>query len=82
MGEIDFITSSNKPGVSRISVNIESTYDGTELPAIWTKLRNRVEDARRSLPPEAGTPIVNDTFGDVFGVFYAVTAPGFRCRGA
>ena len=54
MGEIDFITSSNKPGVSRISVNIESIYDGTELPAIWTKLRNRVEDARRNLPPEAG----------------------------
>ncbi|MDQ2095254.1 efflux RND transporter permease subunit [Rhodalgimonas zhirmunskyi] len=77
MGEIDFITSSNKPGISRISVNIESTYDGTELPAIWTKLRNRVEDATRSLPPEAGTPIVNDTFGDVYGVFYAVTAPGF-----
>ncbi|WP_420326014.1 efflux RND transporter permease subunit [Mameliella sp.] len=77
MGEIDFITSSNKPGVSRISVNIESTYDGSELPAIWTKLRNRVEDARRNLPPEAGQPIVNDTFGDVFGVFYAVTAPGF-----
>lgn len=77
MGEIDFITSSNKPGVSRISVNIESTFDGTELPAIWTKLRNRVADAERSLPPEAGTPIVNDNFGDVFGVFYAVTAPGF-----
>ena len=77
MGEIDFITSSNKPGVSRISVNIESTYDGSELPAIWTKLRNRVEDAQRSLPPEAGTPIVNDNFGDVYGVFYAVTAPGF-----
>lgn len=77
MGEIDFITSSNKPGVSRISVNIESTYDGSELPAIWTKLRNRVEDSQRSLPPEAGTPIVNDNFGDVYGVFYAVTAPGF-----
>ncbi|WP_323770380.1 efflux RND transporter permease subunit [Antarctobacter sp.] len=77
MGEIDFITSSNKPGVSRISVNIESTFDGTELPAIWTKLRNRVQDAQRSLPAEAGTPIVNDNFGDVYGVFYAVTAPGF-----
>ncbi|MGJ8544888.1 MAG: efflux RND transporter permease subunit [Sulfitobacter sp.] len=77
MGEIDFITSSNKPGISRISVNIESTFDGTELPAIWTKLRNRVADATRALPPEAGTPIVNDNFGDVYGVFYAVTAPGF-----
>ncbi len=77
MGEIDFITSSNKPGVSRVSVNIDMTYDGDELPAIWNKLRNRVADAQRNLPPEAGTPIVNDTFGDVFGVFYAVTAPGF-----
>ncbi|MEQ8257264.1 MAG: efflux RND transporter permease subunit [Roseovarius confluentis] len=77
MGEIDFITSSNKPGISRISVNIESTYDGTELPAIWTKLRNRVQDATRNLPSEAARPIVNDNFGDVFGVFYAFTAPGF-----
>ncbi|SLN49063.1 Cobalt-zinc-cadmium resistance protein CzcA [Roseivivax jejudonensis] len=77
MAEIDTITSSNKPGVSRIDVEIESTYDGTELPQIWDKLRNRVNDAQGDLPDGAGPSIVNDTFGDVFGIFYAVTAPGF-----
>ncbi len=77
MSEIDTITSSNKPGVSRIDVEIESTYDGTELPQIWDKLRNRVSDAQGDLPEGAGPSIVNDSFGDVFGIFYAVTTPGF-----
>lgn len=77
MAEIDHITSSNKPGISRITVEMESTYDGDELPEIWSKLRNRVNDAQSSLPEGAGTSIVNDSFGDVYGLFFAVTAPGF-----
>ncbi|WOI56301.1 efflux RND transporter permease subunit [Palleronia sp. LCG004] len=77
MSEVDTITSSNKPGLSRISVEISDTFDGTQLPQIWDKLRARVGDARRSLPSDAAAPIVNDSFGDVYGIFYAVTAPGF-----
>ncbi|NVO24083.1 efflux RND transporter permease subunit [Donghicola mangrovi] len=77
MSEVETITSSNKPGVSRIDVEIESTFDGNELPQIWDKLRKRVSDARGSLPSGAGTPYVNDSFGDVFGVFFAITTPGF-----
>ncbi|MEY8880475.1 efflux RND transporter permease subunit [Donghicola sp. XS_ASV15] len=77
MSEVETITSSNKPGVSRIDVEIESTFDGTELPQIWDKLRKRVNDARGSLPSGAGTPYVNDSFGDVFGVFFAIQTPGF-----
>ncbi|SFE60983.1 efflux RND transporter permease subunit [Roseivivax sediminis] len=77
MAEVDTITSSNKPGVSRIEVEVESTYGGDELPQIWDKLRNRVNDAQGDLPEGAGPSIVNDTFGDVFGIFYAVSTPGF-----
>ncbi|MHA6326366.1 efflux RND transporter permease subunit [Roseivivax sp. CAU 1753] len=77
MSEIKFITSSNKPGVSRITVEIESTYDGTELPQIWDKLRKRVQDAQGRLPANANASLVNDSFGDVYGIFYGVTAPGF-----
>lgn len=77
MAEVDTITSSNKPGISRINVEIADTYDGDALPQVWDRLRARVTDARGSLPPGAGTPLVNDTFGDVFGIFHAVTAPGF-----
>ncbi|MFD1344363.1 efflux RND transporter permease subunit [Litorisediminicola beolgyonensis] len=80
MGEVKTITSSNKPGVSRIDVEIESTYDGTELPQIWDKLRAKVSQAQGDLPEGARAPFVNDGFGDVYGIFYAVTAPGFTDR--
>ncbi len=77
MGEVDTITSLNQPGQSLIEVEIKSTYDGTELPDIWTRLRAKVRDAARGLPSGVNQPFVNDGFGDVFGLFYAVTAEGF-----
>ncbi|SES24581.1 Multidrug efflux pump subunit AcrB [Tranquillimonas rosea] len=78
MDEIDFVTSSNRPGVSRLDVHIEDTFDGSELPQIWDKLRNQINDtAQAELPSGARAPIVNDSFGDVYGIFFAVTTPGF-----
>ncbi|UWR08069.1 efflux RND transporter permease subunit [Ruegeria sp. B32] len=77
MGEVDVITSVNRPGQSLIEVEIKSTYDGSELPDIWTRLRAKVRDAARGLPSGVSQPYVNDGFGDVFGLFYAVTADGF-----
>lgn len=78
MGEVDEIRSTNQPGLSIITVDMQMHYDGEELPPIWTKLRNRVADAR--LPGGASVPFVNDTFGDVYGLYYAVTADGFSDR--
>lgn len=75
MSEVKEVRSVNQPGLSRISVDMKDQYDGEELPEIWTKLRNRVTAAR--LPSGTGRPFVNDGFGDVFGIYYAVTAPGF-----
>ncbi len=77
MGEVDRITSVNQPGQSLIEIEIESTYGSDALPGIWTKLRNRVADAARGLPEGVSEPFVNDSFGDVFGIYYAVTAQGF-----
>ena len=77
MEEVNKITSTNRPGESRIDVEIKSTYPAAALPAIWTRLRARVSDAARQLPDNVQTPFVNDSFGDVFGLYYAVTAPGF-----
>ncbi len=75
MAEVKEVRSMNQPGLSWITVDMKDQYDGTELPQIWTKLRNRVGSAR--LPSGAGQPFVNDGFGDVFGIYYAVTAPGY-----
>ncbi len=75
MGEVKEVRSMNQPGLSWITVDMKDQYDGTELPEIWTKLRNRVSNA--SLPDGTSVPFVNDGFGDVYGIYYAVTAPGY-----
>lgn len=77
MDEVDFVTSRNTPGLSVITVTIEDTYDGSELPQVWDHLRRRIADAGSSLPAGSGPPEVNDSFGDVYGLLYAVTAPGY-----
>ena len=77
MDEVKTITSRNTPGVSVIEVEIRDSFDGDALPQVWDDLRDRVSDAAADLPAGAQPSIVNDDFGDVFGIFYAVTAPGF-----
>ncbi|WP_428642982.1 efflux RND transporter permease subunit [Roseibium sp.] len=80
MPQLDLITSVSEPGLSRISVEIKPTYDGTELPQVWDELRRKVTDEERNLPAGAGTPLVYDDFGDVYGLFYAFTADGYTNR--
>lgn len=75
MSEVKEVRSMNQPGLSWITVDMKDQYDGTELPEIWTKLRNRVSNA--NLPSGTTVPFVNDGFGDVYGIYYAVTAPGY-----
>ncbi|MBM7066750.1 efflux RND transporter permease subunit [Actibacterium sp. 188UL27-1] len=77
MDEVDTITSSNTPGLSVIEVEIKDIYDGTELPQVWDDLRDRIADAQPNLPSGAFPPQVNDSFGDVYGLYYAVSAPGY-----
>ncbi len=79
MAEIDTIESVSTAGKSEISVEIkyEASPTKADLQIIWTKLRNRVNDAVRALPPGAETPYVADDFGDVFGLLYFITGDGY-----
>ena len=77
--EVDDIESTSVNGRSEIQVNIKYEFSKTkgDLQLIWTKVRNKVSDAAQSLPPGAGTPYVNDDFGDVYGLYYLLTGDGF-----
>ncbi|OUS25055.1 acriflavine resistance protein B [Gammaproteobacteria bacterium 45_16_T64] len=75
MPELDYVSSENKTGVSIIIVNIRETF--TNMRPIWDSLRRKVEEAKRNLPEDASTPIVNDEFGDVFGSVYGITGDGY-----
>lgn len=77
MNEVDYVTSTNTPGLSVVEVTIRDTFGGAELPQVWDDLRDRVANAAPDLPSGARSPIVNDDFGDVFGLLYAVSAPGY-----
>jgi len=77
--EVKEVTSVSSAGVSEITVEVKYEVSPTKsaLQLIWTKLRNKVKDAEMRLPPGVATPIVNDDFGDVFGIIYLLTGDGY-----
>ncbi|MBB4212731.1 multidrug efflux pump subunit AcrB [Rhodothalassium salexigens DSM 2132] len=77
MAQLKTLTSASHPGRSQITVEIQDTYDSEELPQVWDELRRKVRDTVPDLPPGTRAPQVNDDYGDVFGLFYALTAPGY-----
>ncbi|MGB5279585.1 MAG: efflux RND transporter permease subunit [Gammaproteobacteria bacterium] len=77
MSEVLRIWSINVDGVSRITVEMQKKYDRELLPAIWQRLRNKVADVQPHLPPGAMPSVVNDDFGDVYGILLAVTGDGY-----
>ncbi len=78
MPELDSVTSISKTGVSTIFVNIKESYKERQLRKIWDSLRRKVDSVRAELPQEVIGPIVNDEFGDVFGIVIGLTGDGFE----
>ncbi|MEO0439921.1 MAG: efflux RND transporter permease subunit [Pseudomonadota bacterium] len=77
--EVDEIRSVSSAGRSEINVDILYRFspEKSDLQLIWTKLRNKVNDVQNRLPPGAETSVVNDDFGDVYGLYYLATGDGF-----
>lgn len=77
LGEVDTITSINTPGASLLEIELDPKTGGDEVPAVWTELRAKVGEAAKFLPQGVEYTVVNDDFGDVFGIYFAVTAEGY-----
>jgi len=75
MPELDFVASESRTGVSIISVNIKESYK--VMRPIWDNLRRKIDAVKDQLPSDAQDPIVNDEFGDVFGIVIGLTAEGY-----
>ncbi|MCZ6780894.1 MAG: efflux RND transporter permease subunit [Nitrospirae bacterium] len=74
LGQLDWVESFSYRGFSRVQARIKDQYDKSVLPQVWDELRRKVNDVQGDLPPGAGPSIVNDDFGDVWGVLFAVYA--------
>jgi len=73
----DVIRSYSKPGESQIIFQIEDHVRGQEVANVWYQVRKKIGDMRGSLPQGVVGPFFIDDFGDVYGVIYALQAPGF-----
>ena len=80
MPQLYKLSSVSSPGRSEITVEVKRHFDGSQLPQIWDELRKRLRDVSPSLPAGAGNPRVYDDFGDVYGLYYALSAPDFTPR--
>ncbi len=76
--ELDYVRSESKTGVSLIYVNILEQY--RTMRPIWDNLRRKIDKAAQELPEGVRDPIVNDEFGDVFGIVLTITGDGFNYR--
>jgi multidrug efflux pump subunit AcrB len=77
LGQLEYVQSRSTRGMSLIKAKIRDRYDKNSLPQVWDELRRKVNDNQHQLPPGAGPSIVNDDFGDVYGIFLAVTGEGY-----
>src|SRR5262245_39653153 len=78
LGQLQRVESESLRGRSVVKVVIRDRYDRSRIPQVWDELRRKVADAQPGLPPAArGRSAVVDDFGDVYGIFLAVTGDGF-----
>jgi len=74
---VDHVTSISTAGTSQIMVEMKGIYRAKELKQIWDELRRKVNDLTPQLPPGVKAPMVNDDFGDVYGMLYAISGDGY-----
>ncbi|MEG0519070.1 MAG: efflux RND transporter permease subunit, partial [Bacteroidales bacterium] len=81
MSEVLKIESESRFGISKIKIELLPTIDPDRMPVKWDELRRKVTNVQAQLPPGAAPVIVNDDFGDVYGIYYALTMEkGFTYR--
>ena len=82
MQEVESVTSVSRAGESLVKVEARLAFSRSqaELDQVWDKLRSKIAEVSRALPPGAAQPVVKGDFGDVFALFYAVTGDGYTPR--
>ena len=74
MSDVFQIKSESYFGMSKISIELEPVLDPDYMPVKWDELRRKVANIEPRLPSGASSIAVSDDFGDVFGIYYALTA--------
>jgi len=81
MGQVKHIKMSiSRPGMSDIQIEFKDQYRAEDFPGIYDELRRKIADMKSKLPPGAQDPVIIDEFGDVYGIYVALTGQGYSWR--
>ncbi len=61
-------------GYCYINIELLSGTKPAIMSQMWDELRKKVYNVQPKLPAGAGSIVVNDDFGDVFGIYFGLTA--------
>ncbi|MGL5228699.1 MAG: efflux RND transporter permease subunit [Bacteroidales bacterium] len=68
------IKSDSYYGMSKISLELIPSAPANEIPQMWDELRRKVLNIQPKLPQGASAITVSDDFGDVFGIYFGLSA--------
>jgi multidrug efflux pump subunit AcrB len=78
LGQLDRVESESSRGVSVVTARIKDQYHKDRIPQVWDELRRKINDVQPQLPPSVrGRSMVVDDFGDVYGIFLAISGDGY-----
>src|SRR5699024_3838953 len=73
----DQIRSYSKPGESTFILELSDSTPPKEIAETWHQLRKKMTAMAPTLPQGVQGPYVDDEFGDVYGIIYALSADGY-----
>jgi len=78
LGQLNRVESESWRGRSVVRAFIQDRFHKDAMPQVWDELRRKINDVQQQLPPSVrGKTVVIDDFGDVYGIFLAVTGEGY-----
>jgi multidrug efflux pump subunit AcrB len=80
LSDVETVSSKSMPNLSIVTVMLELTVPQKEIEQRWDYLRRRMNEVIPKLPEGVQPPMVFDNFGDVYGMFYAMTGDGYSYK--
>jgi multidrug efflux pump subunit AcrB len=78
LGQLDRVESESWRGRSVVTAFVKAQFTKDAIPQVWDELRRKINDVQPNLPPSVrGKSMIIDDFGDVYGIFLAITGEGY-----
>lgn len=71
------LRSISKTSYSEVRIKLDDSIPSEEVEQYWDNIRKKINDGKKDLPLGTLSSLVLDDYGDVYGMFFAITSEGF-----